>query len=68
MNWHERYNRMKKDLGYTNKDIAELTGFDYNSIKTMTQPNRNFPKSLKLGIEIYERHVLGVPHLGHYII
>lgn len=54
-NWHERYRSMKKGLGYGNKDIAEITGNTLGSIKTVTQPNSDFPRWAKLAIVIYER-------------
>lgn len=55
MKWHNRFKQMKKSLGYTNKDIAEITDLSYDSIKNQTQPNKDIPKWLKLAIVIYER-------------
>lgn len=55
MSWHDRFKAMKKNLGYTNKDIAEITDLSYDSIKNQTQPNKDIPKWLKLAIVIYER-------------
>lgn len=55
MNWNERYKAMKKALGYTNKDIAEITGNSTDSIKSVTQPNKEIPRWLKLAIVVYER-------------
>ena len=55
MNWHKRFKAMKKVLGYTNKDIAEITDLSYDSIKNQTQPNKDIPKWLKLAIVIFER-------------
>ena len=55
MNWHERYKAMKKGLGYTNSDIAKITGNTPESIKTTTQPNKEIPRWLKLAIVIYEK-------------
>jgi len=54
MNWHNRFKEMKKGLGMTNKDIAEITGNEYNSIKSVTQPNKEIPRWLKLAIVVYE--------------
>jgi len=45
---------MKKGLGLTNKDIAEITGNKPASIGTVTQPNGDFPRWAKLAIYIYE--------------
>jgi hypothetical protein len=55
MNWHQRFKEMKKGLGYSNKDIAIITGNTEDSIKTTTQPNKDFPRWAKLSIVIYER-------------
>jgi len=55
MNWHSRYKAMKKGLGYTNSDIAEITGNSSDSVKSTTQPNKDLPRWLKLSIVIYER-------------
>ena len=55
MNWHERYKRMKKELGWTNSDVAEITGNTNDSVRTTTQPNRPIPRWLKLAIVVYER-------------
>lgn len=54
-NWHERFKQMKSGLGMTNNDIANITGNQPNSIKTVTQPNVDIPRWLKLSIVIYER-------------
>lgn len=54
MNWHERYKQMKAGLGYTNSDIAEITGNTPDSIKSSTQPNIEIPRWLKLAIVVYE--------------
>jgi hypothetical protein len=54
MNWHERYKEMKTALGYTNADIARITGNTPDSIKSSTQPNNEIPRWLKLAIVVYE--------------
>jgi len=54
MTWHERYKEMKSALGYTNADIAEITGNTADSIKSSTQPNNEIPRWLKLAIVVYE--------------
>lgn len=46
---------MKKALGITNKDIAEITGNSEASVKTTTQPSKELPRWLKLAIVVYER-------------
>jgi hypothetical protein len=55
MNWHSRYKAMKKGLGLTNSDIADITGNTTDSIKSSTQPNKDLPRWVKLSIVIYER-------------
>lgn len=54
MNWHERFKEMKTGLGYTNADIARITGNTPDSIKTATQPSNEIPRWLKLAIVVYE--------------
>ena len=56
MNWHNRYKAMKKGLGYTNSDIAKITGNTTDSIKSTTQPNKDIPRWLRLAIVVYERY------------
>ncbi len=54
-NWHNRFKKLKKNLGYTNKDIAEIIGNTEDSVKSTTQPNKDLPRWLKLAIVIFER-------------
>lgn len=54
MNWHQRFKEMKEGLGYTNSDIAKITGNTSDSIKSSTQPNKDIPRWLRLAIVIYE--------------
>jgi hypothetical protein len=54
MNWHQRFKEMKDGLGYTNSDIASITGNTSDSIKSSTQPNKEIPRWLRLAIVIYE--------------
>ena len=55
MNWHKRYKEMKSGLGFTNSDIADITGNSADSVKSVTQPNKEIPRWLKLAIVVYER-------------
>lgn len=55
MNWHNRFKEMKSGLRLTNSDIAEITGNSADSIKSVTQPNKQIPRWLRLAIVIYER-------------
>ena len=55
MNWHNRYKKMKSGLGLTNSDIADITGNSADSVKSVTQPNKELPRWVKLAIVVYER-------------
>ena len=55
LNWHSRYKEMKSGLGLTNSDIADITGNSADSVKSVTQPNKDIPRWLKLAIVVYER-------------
>jgi len=57
MNWHDRFKAMKTGLKLTNSDIADITGNSADSVKSVTQPNKEIPRWLKLAIVIYERMV-----------
>ena len=57
MSWHDRYKVMKSGLGLTNSDIADITGNSADSVKSVTQPNKEIPRWLKLAIVVYERMV-----------
>ena len=46
---------MKKELGLTNSDIAEITGNSADSVKSVTQHNKEIPRWLKLAIVVHER-------------
>lgn len=55
LNWHKRFKAMKLELGLTNSDIADITGNSADSVKSVTQPNKEIPRWLKLAIVVYER-------------
>jgi hypothetical protein len=55
MNWHKRYKTMKSALKLTNADIADIIGNSADSVKSVTQPNKEIPRWLKLAIVVYER-------------
>ncbi len=55
MNWHNRYKAMKSGLELTNSDIANITGNSVDSVKSVTQPNKDIPRWLKLAIVVFER-------------
>ena len=56
MNWHNRYIAMKKELGLTNSDISEITGNTPDSIRTVTQKNKELPRWIKLSIYVFEKY------------
>ena len=41
---HEDWKRYKKERGLTNDGIAKIVGSTADSVKSMTQPNRELPK------------------------
>jgi hypothetical protein len=55
MGWHDRYKAMKKGLELTNSSIADITGNSADSVKSITQPNKDIPRWVKLAIVVYER-------------
>ena len=52
---NEIFKAMKKELKITNSDIAEITGLTVDSVKTMTQPNRDLPTWAKSMIFVWKR-------------
>ena len=58
MGWHDRFKAMKSELELTNSDIADITGNSADSVKSVTQPNKEIPRWLKLAIVVYERMVV----------
>lgn len=42
-NLHLQFKAMKKEIGLNNADIAEIIGLSADSVKTMTQPNKELP-------------------------
>lgn len=55
MNYHEKFALLKKELGYTNKEIASITGLSLSNIKNRTRPTAEFPSWLKLVVDVWER-------------
>ena len=52
---HEDFKTMKKQLKLTNASIAEITGLSTDSVKTMTQPNRELPAWAKSMIFVWKQ-------------
>lgn len=55
MDWQARYREMKKELGFTNGDIAEITGNTESAVRCGTRKNGELPRWVKLSIVVYER-------------
>jgi len=53
--WNKRYKAMKKVMGYTNSDIADITGNTPNSVKSVTRKGKELPRWVKLSIVIFEK-------------
>ena len=52
---NELFKAMKRELKLTNSDIADITGLTVDSVKTMTQPNRDLPAWAKSMIFVWKR-------------
>jgi len=52
---HADFKEMKKQLGLTNASIAEITDLSVNSVKTMTQPNKELPTWAKSMIFVWKK-------------
>jgi hypothetical protein len=63
-NWHKRFKAMKSGLGMKNADIAEIIGNTPDSVRSVTQPNRDIPRWLKLAIVVYEKMSEQTGHLN----
>lgn len=55
--YSKKFNSMKKDLGLTNKDVAEITGNQKQNIDNTTGPKASFPRWAKLAIWVHEFHL-----------
>ena len=51
----EDFKRFKKDMQLKNSDIAKIVGLTTDSVKTMTQPNRELPSWAKAMIYVWKR-------------
>lgn len=56
---HEDFKTMKRQLKLTNASIAEITGLSTDSVKTMTQPNRELPAWAKSMIFVWNLYEIG---------
>lgn len=54
---HDDFKEMKQDLKLTNADIAEIIGeLTPDSVKTLTQPNRDLPKWVRSMLYVWKLH------------
>ena len=51
---HHDLKTMLQDLGLSYKDLAEITGNSYDSIKTVLQPNKEIPRWVHLAIYVWK--------------
>lgn len=54
---HEEFRSLKKVLKINNADIAAIVGLSYDSVKTMTQPNKELPSWAKAMIYTWKQSV-----------
>ncbi len=54
-NYPSRYRTMLRYLNIDNKDVSEITGRTYGTVRTETRPNtKRFPKWAKLAVWVFE--------------
>ena len=51
---HEKLKALKKDLGLSLKDISEITGHSYDSVRTMLKPSSDLPRWVALVLYVWE--------------
>lgn len=54
-NLNADFKAMKKDLGLTNADVAEIVGLSVDSVKTMTQPAKELPSWAKAMVYVWKQ-------------
>lgn len=52
---HEDFKFFKKHFNLKNSDIAEIVGLTTDSVKTMTQPNKELPSWAKAMIYVWKK-------------
>lgn len=52
---HLEFKELKKEFKLNNADIAEIVGLTVDSVKTMTQPNKELPSWAKSMIFIWKK-------------
>lgn len=51
----QKYRELKREMGWTNEDVARILGFTPDSVKAVTGPNKPLPAWAKLAIEVLDR-------------
>lgn len=51
---HEKLKALMNELGLNFHDIAKITGHNYNSVKSMLQPNKKLPRWMMLVLHVWE--------------
>ena len=50
----EIFKRMMSEMKLNFHDVSNITGHSYNSVKSMLQPNGNFPRWAKMILYVWE--------------
>lgn len=54
--YKEKFKQLRKDMGWTNKRVSEITGNTLNSVEVVTTKcDSEFPRWAKLSIELHEQ-------------
>lgn len=54
VNLHTQFKEMKKDIGLNNADVAEIIGLSADSVKSMTQPNKELTAWAKAMVYVWK--------------
>jgi hypothetical protein len=52
---YEDYVQMKEDMGWVNKDIADIVGFEHMSVKNQTQPKYDLPLWAQILVHLWKQ-------------
>ena len=53
-NLHIQFKQMKKEVGLNNSDVADIIGLSADSVKSMTQPNKELPAWAKAMVYVWK--------------
>lgn len=54
-NNNKEFKKMKKELGITNSDVAEIIGLESSSVKNATSPNVKSPSWVRGMVYVWKR-------------